>query len=303
MLTEEQKTMRKRGVGASEIAAVLGINPWASPVDVWARKLGYIEDIEETAAMKRGNYLEPSLVAWASAELGIDFFPSPSLTYGPEPIILATPDGISDGAVLEVKAPGARTLEHWADGPPDYYVVQVSQQMLATGKPVGYLAGLVGGELQIHTIERDAELESTIIDAAQQFWRYVETEQAPPVDHSPTWRDYIQKKFGPGQGEKVQAAPEVEELARRYLLAKEESAAIEKQIDTLKNQLALMCGEHAGFLGEGWRLSYTTPKASVYFDAKAATDAGALSEDVIKKYSKYRDVSRRFDLRAVKSKK
>lgn len=53
---------RKSGIGGSDVAAVLGMSPWRSPMDVWLEKTGRSEPVEENDAMYWGKKLE-ALVA------------------------------------------------------------------------------------------------------------------------------------------------------------------------------------------------------------------------------------------------
>jgi putative phage-type endonuclease len=309
MLTPEQIAKRKHSIGASEVAAILGISPWDKPVDVWMRKVGLADEFAGNAATARGNYLERGLLAWLGDTVGLEFNPVESRAHADYPFITATPDGLAQDAdgklvVAEVKSPGPRTAHHWGDGDdgaPVYYLAQVAQQMLVTGADYAYLAGLVHGELVHYRIERDAENDALITSACVSFWeRHVITKEPPPVDAAPAWLDYAQKRFGPGGAERITASDEAEILAREYLTAKQEIAAIESRLDEIKNRLALECGEFGGIQGQGWRLNYTTPKASSSFDVKWAMAEGALTEDIFKKFSKERAASRRFDLRAIK---
>ena len=49
-MTNEQRAAwlkgRRTGIGGSDVAAVLGLNPWKTPLDVWNDKLGISEDKE-----------------------------------------------------------------------------------------------------------------------------------------------------------------------------------------------------------------------------------------------------------------
>ena len=48
MEKEEWLEHRRKGIGGSDAAAILGMNPWKSPMDVWLEKTG-----EFTRTMKR----------------------------------------------------------------------------------------------------------------------------------------------------------------------------------------------------------------------------------------------------------
>ena len=46
MSDTEWHAWRAEGLGASEVAGVLGISPWATPWSVWARKMGLLPPLE-----------------------------------------------------------------------------------------------------------------------------------------------------------------------------------------------------------------------------------------------------------------
>ena len=43
-MDEKEKLARRFAIGGSEAAAVLGMSPWQSPMDVWLRKMGLVEE-------------------------------------------------------------------------------------------------------------------------------------------------------------------------------------------------------------------------------------------------------------------
>lgn len=54
---------RHDGIGASEIAAVMGISPWESPFSLYWRKVNEWQ-IQANAEMNTGTFLEPTIVDW-----------------------------------------------------------------------------------------------------------------------------------------------------------------------------------------------------------------------------------------------
>lgn len=66
MLTEQQLEQRRQGIGASEAAAICGLNPWQSALAVYLGKIGELPQTPASAAMEWGNRLEaPILDAYA----------------------------------------------------------------------------------------------------------------------------------------------------------------------------------------------------------------------------------------------
>ena len=64
-MTNEQRATwlegRRTGIGGSDVAAVLGLNPWKTPLDVWNDKLGLSEDKEMSEPAYWGTVLEDTV--------------------------------------------------------------------------------------------------------------------------------------------------------------------------------------------------------------------------------------------------
>ena len=109
---------RRAGLGGSDIAAVLGLSKWQSPMDVWAAKRGLSEEVVETNAMRRGRLLESAIANWYQEETGLEVLDGNEMPIvGPKPFMLASPDRyVSAGKTrfgLEIKT--ARSVDGWGD--------------------------------------------------------------------------------------------------------------------------------------------------------------------------------------------
>ena len=59
MPRDEWLELRRQGIGGSDAAAILGLNPWKTPMDVWLEKTGeFTRDDEENEQMYWGTVLE-----------------------------------------------------------------------------------------------------------------------------------------------------------------------------------------------------------------------------------------------------
>lgn len=180
---------RRSGLGASETAAVLGLNPWRTPLDVWLEKTGPEPDgdteLNEAAAW--GNVLEDPVARTTVKrypELG-KLIPSPGLMRHPEhPWMLATldrllaPRGKRYAAVtsaLEIKTTSDMNYRlNWADGvPPAYVLVQVHQQLAVSDLPFGVVSCLYGGQklAEPFRVDRDERVIEQIINYAGGWWQ------------------------------------------------------------------------------------------------------------------------------------
>ena len=53
--------VRESGIGSSEVATIIGLNPWETPYQLWRRKIGLDAPKQENFAMKAGHYLEDAV--------------------------------------------------------------------------------------------------------------------------------------------------------------------------------------------------------------------------------------------------
>lgn len=227
-LSAQQLEIRESGIGASEIAAVCGLSPWASATDIWMRKRTptrgpLIDGNIDSMPIRIGNALEEPLRLMYERETGLDVV-KPDITFRHQefPFLLATPDGICEaqGHGLEIKNVGARMASAWDEGVPDYVELQCRQNMAVLGLERWDVAALLGGsDFQIFTLHRDQELEQTMIDAAVHFWNeYVLTDTAPPEDDPERKRELLKVLF-PGRDGKTCIAP-ADEILFSALCAK-----------------------------------------------------------------------------------
>src|SRR5512134_3290083 len=90
------QTLNKSGIGASEISSIVGMNPYASPWDVWLKKTGQAPDEAENPAMEWGHRLEPAIRQKYVDDTGtLMYVPPTSIFHADTLWARATPDGIA----------------------------------------------------------------------------------------------------------------------------------------------------------------------------------------------------------------
>ena len=190
---------RRQGVGASECAAILGLDPYSTPFSVWLDKTGQIplsSSINE--AMTWGHLLEPVIRREAADRLGMEVRLCGGLASVQHPWQRANLDGVLltvDGPVpIEVKNTSQYLAADWGDDQvPDRAELQVQHQMAVTGAPYAYVAGLVGGNrLIIRQVDRDQQLIDHLTAEESQFWARVLDREEPPI----TSRDSLSTLIG-----------------------------------------------------------------------------------------------------------
>ena len=193
---DEWLTVRRQGIGSSDAAAAVGLNPYKSQLQLWMEKTGRDGAWPGVGAQvdRSPRYwaplLEPIVAAPSTRRSGHRVRRVNAVLQHPEhPWMLANIDrevvGASDVQILECKTAGIHGARLWRDGVPEYVQLQVMHQLAVTGKQAADVAVLLGGqELQVFRIERDDTLIAQLVALEQQFWGYVERDQEPPADGS-----------------------------------------------------------------------------------------------------------------------
>lgn len=190
----EWHELRTRGIGASEIAAVVGLSPFESPFSLWHRKKGNLPGPDPANPLFYwGHALEP-LVAQRYSELHPDASIRPCGTFAHSERFwqIANPDRlIAPRGVLEIKT--TRYADNW--GPsgstdiPLHVRCQVMQQMDVMGCGHADVAVLIGGnDYREYRIDYDQADATALREAGTAFWDSLQTDDEPPIDAS--WETY-----------------------------------------------------------------------------------------------------------------
>jgi putative phage-type endonuclease len=181
----------------------MGISPWTTPFQVWASKVSNLPEVMDDEAMMWGRLLEDLIIdRWAEVTNQTLAHRGPLVRNVERPIMLATPDGLTD-RVIEVKNSSDWS---WTE-PPIHYLAQVQWQLAVTGYEVGDLVVLhAGRHLEHYEIKADPEAQARMIEAATEFWGYVEANEPPPTQ----WEDSaVMASLWPTSTEQVaQIAPD-----------------------------------------------------------------------------------------------
>lgn len=184
---------RRQFIGASDVAAILGVSPYCTPVELWLRKRSGVEQ-DDKPQLRRGRRLEPYVRDIYAEESGRVVLP-PRFVVGSEPWACANLDGESGPStpiadrVLEIKSANEFTRRDWGepgtDAVPVYYTAQVQWQLMITGHKLADLAALIGlDDFRIFTIEADVDLQAKIMMRAREFWQLVQEGRPPEAQTS-----------------------------------------------------------------------------------------------------------------------
>lgn len=228
---------RRSRFNASESAAVLGLNPWQTPYQLWLEKTGKSQT-KPNAAMLRGTELEPLARAAYEQETGLVM----------QPVVLeagnysASLDGMTleGDLVLEIKCPmrGAQS-DLWqsvcAGQLPEHYQVQVQHQLMVSGAATAHLWVFDGSRGQLLEVGRDEALIERIQSGWEAFAPYLDKDTPPPLSE----RDTL-----------VRADDLWAEAAKTYLSARSAWEAASEQMESARNSIVALA-QHPKTAGAG----------------------------------------------------
>jgi putative phage-type endonuclease len=264
---EDWLRWRSTGIGASDIAGILGVSPWASPYSVWAQKSMNVRDDNppNAEAMRWGTLLEGAILDETARRLAIKPHSTQlRCTHRQFPWAICTVDALfsddeGDDGVIEIKtSPDAKWYEV-----PNYYQAQVQWQLEVTDRQRAWVACLHNGRrLSLWRIERDKETAWKMLDIAEQFWsQYVETGRAPEVDASAATSDALSLRYAAAAdgGEPV-AIDSIAGIVTQLRQARDKVKAAEEQQRKAENEIKAAMGESvaatvAGAVVVTWKMS------------------------------------------------
>ncbi|MDN7526332.1 YqaJ viral recombinase family protein [Burkholderia orbicola] len=205
--------VRRTGIGSSDAAAAIGLNPYMSALELWLDKTGRADGLppdpnDTTSPVFWGTLLEPIVAAVYTRQTGNKVRKVNAVLRHPTiPWMLANIDreivGVPDVQILECKTAGEFGARLWREGVPEYVQIQVQHQLAVTGKAAAHVAVLLCGQaLEVHRIDRDDALIGRLIELEARFWRFVETDTPPPADGSES-ADRALRHLYPGNGEAI----------------------------------------------------------------------------------------------------
>ena len=304
---DEWLEVRKTGIGSSDAAAAVGLNPYQSQLELWLVKTGRDETLpkvdphDEESPMYWGNILEPIVAAHYTRRTGNRVRKINAVLQHPDPDkawMLANIDreviGVGDVQILECKTAGINGARLWREGVPEYVQLQVHHQLAVTGKQAADVAVLLGGQhLEIHRIERDEVLIRNLVQLEREFWHFVETDTPPPADGSESADLALRCLYQQDAGNTVDFSQD-RTLSATFadLVALRESITDQEKLEAkLKQTLQQAIGSASGAVFETGEVTWKKAKDSSVLDVATLLKD---QPDLMQRYALVRAGSRRF---------
>lgn len=290
---------RQAGIGGSDAGAILGLNKWKSPFEVYIEKTEPVDDRGAGEAAYWGNTLEDVVAQEFTKRTGKKVRRSNRMWVHPDySWMLANVDRMVVGeySILECKTVGAWGAKDWeGDKIPASYIVQGQHYLAVTGLKRVYYAVLIGGQrFEWKYLDRDEELIQTIIGQEQIFWdEHVMKKIPPALDGSSAAEKFLRERYPESDAGVCIALPaKYDTLLDELAAAKASAAEWEAKVKEIENQVKEELKEAEAAYTNRYEVTWKSVTSN-RLDTKALK---ADLPEIAEKYTKP-SVSRRFTIK------
>lgn len=272
---------RTKGIGGSDVAAIMGFSPWKTPAQVWLEKTHRVqpEDISDRPYVQFGNIMEPLIGKWyaerhpeRTVRRVNAICKSIERPWAQASLDYEVKDGLVWG-VLEIKT--AATAADWKDGVPSYYLTQIYHYMSILSRPFADVAVFFRDtcEFKEFRVEYDPEDGAAVNADVDTFWHdFVEADVMPQLVGTGGEVADLTGYYGKDDGRFINAGSDADELIAAY----QDAAAREKQAKADKTaasaKLIDLIGDAKGIETDVARVTWVRSER-VSFDTKAFREA------------------------------
>ena len=267
--------LRMQGIGGSDVAVIMGYNPWKKPYALYCEKVGLVppEDLSENEAVEWGTKLEPIVAQKFSEVTGKKLKRWGTVCNPDAPWQMANFDRliVGEDCGLECKTANAFKKEEWeGDNVPDAYYCQCQWYCYLSGFSGWWIACLIGGQhFEYKYIPRNDAFIQDMLEKVTDFWEnYVLAKVPPDVDGSESSTEALKKAYPSSNGMEIALPSQANELFLRLDELDKTLALVKEQQEQAKNQLKLMLGDNEiGVIGDR-KVTWKTQKARATIDSK-----------------------------------
>lgn len=292
---------RESGIGSSEVATIVGLNPWETPYQLWRRKKGLDAPKEETFAMKAGHYLEDAVSMFWHDETGRDIIKRSAIDWlilnADKPYMRVSPDRTywlsdsrknSDKGILECKTT-QMTIDE--EDLPKHWFCQLQYQLGVAELEQGSLAWLCSGrQFGYKDIALVPDFFQWIEEEVTKFW--VDNIQGNIEPDATSVADVLLKYNRHTDGKIIEVTDDIYTAVNDLKALKEQIAQLDEQKDSLEEKIKLGFGDAEAISYGGQTIAtWKAPKPSEKFDAKAFAKA---HPDLAKEFTAPYQGARRF---------
>ena len=268
MSREDWLSERRKTIGGSDAAGIVGLSKWASPYSVWAEKTGRVPEKEDTEAMRQGRDLEEYVAQRWAKETGRKVRRVNAILHNPNyPFAHADVDRMVVGANegLECKTTFSLDLKkfHNIEFPVQYYA-QCVHYLAVTNAERWHLAVLVFGKgFFTYTLERNQDEIDALMRAEEDFRQLVASDTPPEIDGSEASAAALQAVF-PVSSPTTAAIFGRDSILKEYFDLRKARGQLEERMTEIENTIKSDMGEADSGECGSYRISWKSQTRSTF---------------------------------------
>lgn len=265
-LSPQQLYDRSLGLTSTDMAAVLRVHPYRTPLHVFLEKIGAAPPFVENVSTKWGEKLEPLIRSDYEERFDVVVEIQGTHRHPKIPWWMATPDGLVFRRGARVAERGLEIKVHDRDaqwfgglvyGPPGsdevppHELIQCAAGMGATGLQMWDLVAFLGGRPVDYTIVRDEDLLEMMREEGERFFvDHVKARVEPPHDGSAAWDAYLKRKWKKNTDElvRIDNNPDVLALIAELRSARGDEADAQARKTRVQQRIKNLIADRAGFV-------------------------------------------------------
>lgn len=276
-------------IGGSDMAAIYGLSPYTTPVELWLQKTGQRKlpkpDKYKQRILDRGKRLEPIVVEMAIDKLReqgheVELLASNERYYDPEHPFLSCEidfELLLDGEHIngDAKTVHGFARSEWgeedSDEMPLHYHAQFMHGLGITRRRRCVVAALIGlDDVALYWAERDEEIIAAMRAKAVEFWNdCVLGGRAPDIMRF----DDVKAMYPIDNGKSIEATEEIAQKAERLQYLKQQIRSWENEAESLQLDIAEFISPHSILTYQGDKLLTWKAQESNRLDQAALQEA------------------------------
>ena len=275
---------RTQFLGASEVSAIVGLNPFCTPLKLYALKTKLILPEPETESQEWGKRLERVVSNKFSENHKVKLIARKVRYFHPKHgFISCELDNIIalTDELVEAKTVNAYDWKKWADPNqiPEYIIVQVMMQLGLAKRKKAWVACLCGGQKYIEKeILFDEEFYNMLVEKCIKFWDMVQNKVPPAccADDNETLLALY-----PKSDEQIQAMQEMNDCIATLQKTKLDIKELETHKDELEAKLKEVIKDNLGIKTSEYVVKWT-PQTTSRLNYDALKEDGLYDKYLVK---------------------
>lgn len=285
-LSPAQLAIRREGITATDVAAIVGVHPYRTALDVWLEKTGQAKPFAGNVRTKWGELLEPVIRDDFAERHGLRVEVCGTLSHPKIPWRKATPDGLCyrpDGTLdrgLEIKVhsrdamwrtPGFEYGDPGTDDIPLWELTQCMWGLDIVGVQRWDLCAFVDGSPTDYVVRRDDEAVRVLGEVCHRFLvDHIHGNKPPPPNGSERYTEWLRDRWDKNTDDiiRIDDRPEVLADVESLKALRAQASELDAQIEATVQRLKLVIGEK---LGLEWASGRKKPHRITWRFSRAAT--------------------------------